>query len=215
MLLKIARCSCGWCSGIMHVSLMSRYFHHFLNVLITRRILVDVYNILQPLTPPYHAHTRSDMLLHEHKMHLSKLPVHFFLLFFFKFDHLHCKSTIVWFGVTVQMAKSASPLVEWSHSVSFIFRGAGALATALLKASHFHSDGIVLSYLQCKTAYASLSLSLSPLCREMAEGPASPPGSTGMSSLNRRPCMLLSWHTWALASSPCLATSETSFEPWA
>lgn len=52
---------------------MSRYFHHFLNVSIIRRILVDVYNILQPLLPLYHAHTRSDMLLHEQKM-----PVYFF-----------------------------------------------------------------------------------------------------------------------------------------
>lgn len=52
-------------------------------------------------------------------------------------------------------------------------------------------------------------------CRRMAQRPEGSPGGLGMRSLNRRPCTSPSWHTWALASSPCLATSETSSAQWA
>lgn len=54
------------------------------------------------------------------------------------------------------------------------------------------------------------------LSRNMARGMVSAPGSTqGRGPSNSRPCTWPSWHTWAMASSPCLATSETSWESWA
>ncbi len=72
-------------------------------------------------------------------------------------------------------------------SVSLLFGLIGVLATTLcLKWSHFCSNSIVLSRLQCKTAYVGL------LYRKMAQGLVSPPGSTGRSPLNRRPSTWLS-----------------------
>lgn len=74
----------------------------------------------------------------------------------------------------------------------------------------FKWNCFLLSHLQCKTAHVGLLL-----YRKMAQGLVLPPGSTGRSPLNRRPCTWLSWHTWALALSLCLATSEISSELWA
>lgn len=141
MFLKISCCSCIWCSGIYARRSHEPLFSPLPQCLDHK---TNPGGCVQHFAAPAASFTCQICSFMKGK---SICNLHY----------LNCKSTIVRFGVTVQMAKiSVSFSGVEPLSVSFIFRGTGSLTIALLKASHFHSDGIVLSYPQCKTAYAAL-----------------------------------------------------------